>query len=77
VAVVNDVLYALGGSDLSLTNANEQYTPIGYGTPEPTPTSTPTPSPQPTTGNITIVATLAIIAIAGAGLIIYLKRRHH
>jgi N-acetylneuraminic acid mutarotase len=77
VAVVNDVLYALGGADLSLTNANEQYAPIGYGTPEPTPSSTPTPSIQPTTGNIAIVVTLAIIAVAGSGLIIYLKRRRH
>jgi hypothetical protein len=47
VAVVNDTLFALGGSAVSLTDANEQYTPIDYGTPDPTqqPTTTPTQTP--------------------------------
>jgi hypothetical protein len=45
VAVVNDLLYVIGGftetfdmfwnSDVTLYAANEQYTPIGYGTPDP------------------------------------------
>jgi N-acetylneuraminic acid mutarotase len=33
VAVVNDVFYVIGGGQGSV--ANEQYTPIGYGTPDP------------------------------------------
>ena len=38
VVVVNDLLYAIGGylyssRSLTLTNVNEQYTPIGYSTP--------------------------------------------
>jgi N-acetylneuraminic acid mutarotase len=45
VAVINDVFYAVGGEFLPLSNSlfgnittsavNEQYTPIGYGTPDP------------------------------------------
>jgi N-acetylneuraminic acid mutarotase len=36
VAVVNDVLYAIGGFDVTnWLNANEQYKPIGYGTVAP------------------------------------------
>jgi hypothetical protein len=45
VAVVNDLLYVIGGftetfdmfwnSDVTLYAANEQYTPFGYGTPDP------------------------------------------
>jgi hypothetical protein len=46
VAVVNDTLYALGGSGVSLTDANEQYTPIGYGTVTPSPSTTATQSPE-------------------------------
>jgi len=47
LAVVDDTIYAIGGASTSLTNANEQYTPLGYGTPAPSytnPTSTSTPS---------------------------------
>ena len=33
LAVSNDILYAIGG--FGPTNVNEQYTPIGYGTPDP------------------------------------------
>ncbi len=33
LAVSNDILYAIGG--FGPTNVNEQYTPIGYGTPNP------------------------------------------
>jgi hypothetical protein len=43
VAIVNDILYAIGGhtygapwpGDFAAVNVNEQYTPIGYGTPDP------------------------------------------
>ena len=64
IAVINDTLYAVGGiiitshgmGDMRPSPANEQYTPIGYGTvspppslsPTPSPTSTPTPSPSET-----------------------------
>jgi N-acetylneuraminic acid mutarotase len=52
VAVVNDMLYALGGASTPIVVTNEQYTPIGYGTPDPTyqtPTASPSqfPSPSP------------------------------
>jgi N-acetylneuraminic acid mutarotase len=54
VAVVDDMLYAIGGAPglmLSFLTENEQYTPIGYETPEPSPSPSPlpTPSPSPTT----------------------------
>ena len=36
VAVVNDVLYAIGGFDgTNWLNVNEQYKPVGYGTVAP------------------------------------------
>jgi len=48
IAVVNDQLYALGGvykdENGNVYSVNEQYTPIGYGTPEQFPQS---PSPEP------------------------------
>jgi N-acetylneuraminic acid mutarotase len=46
IAVTNDLLYALGGASISLSNINEQYTPIGYGTVTPSPSTTVTPSPE-------------------------------
>jgi hypothetical protein len=51
VAVVNDMLYAIGGhtydpvGSFAAVNVNEQYTPFGYETPDP---SYVTPSPSPT-----------------------------
>jgi len=124
VAVVNDLIYALGGSfpangfstttssDLNkryttLGNAkvtpvnfvpqeqcgvNEQYTPIGYGTPDPfyvpplpTPSQSPTPSqepastPSPTPFPTTLVAAASgtSLAAVGIGLIVYFKKRKH
>jgi N-acetylneuraminic acid mutarotase len=63
VAVVNDVLYAIGGS----TGENEQYTPFGFGTP-----TKPQPSePFPTTW---IVIATAIIAAGTAALLVYFRR---
>jgi N-acetylneuraminic acid mutarotase len=39
VAVVNDIIYAIGGcygsTDLIISAANERYTPFGYGAPDP------------------------------------------
>jgi N-acetylneuraminic acid mutarotase len=77
VAVVNDVLYALGGSDRSLTNANEQYIPIGYGTLEPTPTPTVMPTNQLSTVKIATAVAVAVAVAVGAGIIVYLKKRSH
>jgi hypothetical protein len=54
LVVVDDLLYAVGGTTLGGgwvigTAANEQYTPFGYNTVTPTPTPSPSPSPTPTT----------------------------
>jgi hypothetical protein len=54
IAVVNDIIYAMGGmtKDFFVTTKNEQYTPIGYGflqtSPSPTPSPLPTNTPAPT-----------------------------
>jgi len=53
VAVVNDKVYAIGGviynfiGEGTPSAVNEQYTPIGYGTPAPSSSSSPSPSPSP------------------------------
>jgi N-acetylneuraminic acid mutarotase len=56
-AVVDDLFYLIGGRTgqwgymtfMYPSALNEQYTPIGYGTPDaPTPSPSPTPSPDPT-----------------------------
>jgi hypothetical protein len=45
VAVVDDLLYAIGGENLSgmviIYDVNERYTPLGYGTPDPSYDATP------------------------------------
>jgi N-acetylneuraminic acid mutarotase len=82
VGVVNDVLYAMGGSlgweggewpwegyALGTTDTVEQYTPFGYGTiPQPT-----LPEPFPTT---LAVASVITAAVYGIGLLVYFKKRH-
>jgi N-acetylneuraminic acid mutarotase len=73
VANINDTLYAIGGANLSITYANEQYTPIGYGTPDPTPTQNPTPSP--TIPETTPTAALSVITITAVVLLL-LRRRN-
>jgi N-acetylneuraminic acid mutarotase len=90
VAVVDDVLYTIGGAIWwgSYTGANEQYAPIGYGTvssPEPTATAPiatakPTVAPSPTAKPqslpaVPIAASAVIVVIAGAGLLVYFKKR--
>ena len=67
VAVVNDVLYAIGGVinyPAYVTAVNEQYTPFGYGT-------VPQQSePFPTTW---IAAAIAIVVVVGAALVYFTK----
>ena len=88
VAVVDDILYAIGGSSVLGSgtvkypisgdpySTNEQYTPEGY-TPTPSPELTPTPEPQQTEQFPTIwVASSVIIAVAAsAGFLVYFKKR--
>jgi N-acetylneuraminic acid mutarotase len=73
VAVVNDLLYAIGGRPCGICpvlKTNEQYTPFGYGTiPQPTP-----PEPFPTTLVAVSVITAAVVT---AGLFVYCKKRKH
>lgn len=77
VANVNDSLYVLGGSNVGLgaphIPSNEQYFPLGYGTPERTPT--PTPNSFLTQSWIQL---LIIAIVTGAVIIIsqLLYRRH-
>jgi len=79
VAVVNDTLYALGGSAVSLTDANEQYTPIDYGTPQPTqqpitiPTPTTTINPSPTIPEIPSWTILTLLIAVFVSIIILRK----
>jgi hypothetical protein len=67
VAVVNDMVYAIGGWLPSINNArvasaaNEQYTPIGYRN-------------VPATYAVIAVASVSAVAV-GAGLIVYFKKR--
>jgi N-acetylneuraminic acid mutarotase len=88
VAVVNDTIYVVGGHThdslgfIYPSAANEQYTPIGYGTPEPTdqtptlsPTSYETPdttaqsqSPLPIYAVAASIAAITIIAITAIAL---------
>ena len=69
VAVIHGTLYAIGGGfpesgvNYESQNANEQYTPSGY-IPE-FPDTTP---PFPTT---LILATIVVIAVVGAALLVY------
>jgi N-acetylneuraminic acid mutarotase len=76
VAVVNDTIYAIGGSNTNDLGANilatnDQYTPIGYGTlPEPTPSQQIVPFSTIIIAASGISAVLAIIGIA-----IYFKKR--
>ena len=73
VAVVNDLLYAIGGRPCGICpvlKTNEQYTPFGYGTiPQPTPAE-----PFPTTLVAVSVITAAVVT---AGLFVYCKKRKH
>ena len=78
VAVLNDTLYAIGGgtADSGILAINEQYTPIGYGTPSPTPS--PNPSPNPSSFPIVpvvAVSGISAVVLVVAVLAIYFKKR--
>lgn len=72
VAVVNDLLYAIGGSFGPMSpffRENERYTPFGYETVSPQPELEPFPT-------VPILAVTVVGAVlAGAGLLIYFKKR--
>jgi hypothetical protein len=73
IAVVNDLLYFIGGFTYSHPFSyndyatNEQYTPFGYGT-----LQEPTPFPI-----MPVVAVSGASGVVGAVLVIYLKKRKH
>lgn len=66
VAVVDDRLYAIGGSGYEAGRANERYTPAEYNT------TTSTSEPFLT---VTVIATSVIIFAAAAGLLVYFRKR--
>jgi N-acetylneuraminic acid mutarotase len=79
-AVINDTIYIIGGHThdtfgiINPSAVNEQYVPIGYGTPEPT----LSPSPTPTQTELTYAAVAATAAAVTAITItaIALKKKH-
>jgi N-acetylneuraminic acid mutarotase len=89
LAMVNDTIYAIGGTERYIfpseeaNDENELYVPVGYGTPEPSPSSSPTISPSaeptptadpfPTT--LAVVSVIAMAALVGLGLLVYFKKR--
>jgi N-acetylneuraminic acid mutarotase len=94
VVNVDDAFYAIGGSDIiphtigvlsSPKDTNEQYLPIGYGTPDPSyisPTNSPnsTSNQQPTAFQIEPVYVLAGVLAAAtiiAATAVNLKRKHN
>jgi len=80
IAVVNDQLYALGGvykdENGNVYSVNEQYTPIGYGTPEQFPQS---PSPEPQSEPFPVVpaltASVAALVLVSVAALVYFKKR--
>ena len=76
VAVVNDTLYALGGTHNLLdfqdraNVVNEQYFPLGYGEPAPSPST-----PQSKIIYYVIAAAFAIIIIMAAIITLFLRRQ--
>jgi hypothetical protein len=89
LAVVNDLIYAIGGYDFSesivisnyITNTNfalnEVFTPFGYGTVHYTPSPMPLPKPESFPTGLVIVASATSIAIIGIVLLFYFKKRKH
>jgi N-acetylneuraminic acid mutarotase len=85
VAVVNDLIYVIGGEtangipfsanppSLKKYATNEQYTPIGYGTIQPATTTEPEPFPTVPVA----AASVAAVAVVGVVLAVYFKKRKH
>jgi N-acetylneuraminic acid mutarotase len=75
VAVVDDLLYAIGGSphpwDSFMTS--EQYTPFGYEAVQPSSTPEPQSDSFPTT--LVLVSAFTVTTL-GIGLLFYFKKRH-
>jgi len=85
VVVVDDRLYAIGGTratiDLGL-NDNEQYTPVGYGTPDASVPSSSPPATQANTDrepswiNLAAAASVVSATAVGIGLLVYFRKRN-
>jgi N-acetylneuraminic acid mutarotase len=91
VAVINDTIYTIGGHThdtfgfIYPSAVNEQYTPIGYGTPDPTPSPSTSPltspspesQPEPESFPTMLVASVsAVSAVAAvACVLVYFKKR--
>jgi hypothetical protein len=87
VAVVNDTIYALGGTNnlfnpqAPTNSVNEQYFPLGYGEPAQSASHNPITSPSTPQGTVTyyvIVAVVLIILIiiVAVAVTLFLRRRH-
>jgi N-acetylneuraminic acid mutarotase len=84
VAVVNDTIYALGGTDNLLnpqapTNAaTEQYFPLGYGELSPSSSHIPTTSPATPQGTLIyyVITAIVVIIIIAVAVTLSLRRRH-
>jgi tellurite resistance-related uncharacterized protein len=77
-AVANDIIFAIGGSRYwgKTENVNEQYITLGYGKPEPSPSPEPTPRTESFPPTLFIGSAVAVVAVAGLGLLVYLKKCH-
>jgi N-acetylneuraminic acid mutarotase len=82
IAVVNDTLYAIGGGSSNLNvryyDENEKYTPTDYSPELPNGevnNGTEKAEPFPTLLFVSVAVT--VIAVVGAGLMVYFKKRKH
>lgn len=84
VAVVEDRFYVIGGATGFYwnTDANQQYTPLGYGTPdityqtkEPEPSSTIVIPDQEISFSFTIAVILLLVVVTMVSLFVYYKRK--
>lgn len=87
VAVVNDELYVISGSQANMkppSVANEKYTPAGYETsdssqsPSPSPSQEPTSTPEPQSEpfpTTLVVGAVVTLTVIGVGLLVYFKKR--
>jgi N-acetylneuraminic acid mutarotase len=86
VAVVDDKIYVIGGQIATENNEsshmykseNEQYTPIGYVTPDKsssTPSQEPPTKPEPFPTVLVVAVSVASAGIIVVGLLVYFKKR--